>query len=65
MELRLGRSILQNPHSDLFRGVQSVLVDKTGRAQWNPSRITDVTEEMVARHFKPLTDLGMEDFNPN
>jgi len=42
--------------SDLKEGVRAVLVDKDFKPKWNPKTLPDVTEEHVARFFKPLPD---------
>ena len=64
IELRLGRSILQNPNSDFFRGVKAILVDKTGRPQWIPSSVYEVTDEQVDNHFRHMSEFGMSEFTP-
>lgn len=35
-------------------GVRAMLIDKDRKPKWNPSRIEDVTDEMVSRFFRPL-----------
>lgn len=65
LELRLGRSILQNPDSDFFRGVNALLVDKTGSAQWLPRDISDVTEQVTSSHFQKMSVFGLPEFSPN
>lgn len=39
---------------DFYEGIRSVLVDRDGNPQWNPSSLDQVTEEVVARYFEPL-----------
>jgi enoyl-CoA hydratase len=41
---------------DFYEGVRAVIIDKDNMPQWNPSRIDDVTEEMIAAYFLPLAD---------
>ncbi|EIE21929.1 ClpP/crotonase [Coccomyxa subellipsoidea C-169] len=40
--------------SDFIEGVRALLIDKTGKPQWDPSSIEQVTKEMVDRFFEPL-----------
>jgi enoyl-CoA hydratase len=39
---------------DFYEGVRSVLVDKDGHPAWKPTRLEDVTPEMVDAYFSPL-----------
>jgi enoyl-CoA hydratase len=41
---------------DFYEGVRAVIIDKDNLPRWNPSRIDDVTEDMIAAHFLPLAD---------
>lgn len=41
---------------DFREGTRAVLIDKDFKPKWNPPRLTEVTEEHVARFFKPLPD---------
>jgi hypothetical protein len=53
---------------DFREGVRAVLVDKDNAPRWNPARIEDVTEEMIAAFSStpgrvqahPLADLEIE-----
>lgn len=40
--------------SDFFEGVRAALIDKDGKPNWQPSRIEDVTPEMVDSYFESL-----------
>lgn len=39
---------------DFYEGVRAVLIDKDGKPQWNPSKIEEVTPEIVEEHFRPV-----------
>jgi hypothetical protein len=66
MELGMLRHSLGQ--GDFMEGVRAVLVDKDNAPRWNPARIEDVTEEMIAAFFRdawagtthPLADLDAE-----
>ncbi len=49
LEYRVAVATLANP--DLREGIRAAVIDK-GTPQWSPARIEDVTDEMVARHFR-------------
>jgi enoyl-CoA hydratase/carnithine racemase len=59
----LGRS---GHSSETVEGIRALAIDKDHSPQWNPSRIEDITEEMVAPFFTspwsdqehPLADLS-------
>jgi len=63
MELGMLRHSLEQ--GDFMEGVRAVLVDKDNAPRWNPARIDEVTEEMIAAFFvdawsratHPLSDL--------
>ncbi|XP_056643502.1 3-hydroxyisobutyryl-CoA hydrolase, mitochondrial-like isoform X2 [Diorhabda sublineata] len=38
---------------DAIEGTRVVLVDRQDSPQWNPSQLSDVTEELIQGHFKP------------
>lgn len=42
--------------SDLKEGCRAVLIDKDFKPKWNPKTLQEVTEDHVARFFKPLPD---------
>lgn len=66
MELGMVRHCFEQ--GDFMEGVRALLVDKDNAPRWNPGRIEDVTEEMIAAFFldtwagatHPLADLGAE-----
>jgi enoyl-CoA hydratase len=39
---------------DFHEGARAVLIDKTNDARWKPSRIEDVSNDIVADYFSPL-----------
>lgn len=42
--------------SDFKEGVRAMLIDRDQAPKWNPSKLSDVTEQQVARFFGPLPD---------
>jgi len=69
MELGMVRHCFEQ--GDFMEGVRAVLVDKDNAPHWNPARIEDVNEEMIAAFFvdpwagasHPLADLETEGRN--
>jgi len=49
--------------SDFYEGIRAALVDKDKKPKWNPLKLEDITEEMVASHFQRLgkNDLVLEE----
>jgi enoyl-CoA hydratase/carnithine racemase len=66
--MELGMVLHCFEQGDFREGVRALLVDKDNAPRWNPSRIEDVTEEMIAAFFldawagstHPLADLEIE-----
>lgn len=66
--MELGMVLHCFEQGDFREGVRAVLVDKDNAPRWNPARIEDVTEEMIAAFFldtwagatHPLADLETE-----
>jgi enoyl-CoA hydratase len=54
MEYRISQGCM-NAH-DFYEGVRAVLIDKDNAPKWNPAALADVTEEIVARHFMPVSN---------
>ena len=52
MEYRMSQWCIKG--HDFYEGVRAVLVDRDNQPNWAPSSLSDVTEEMVSRHFQPL-----------
>jgi enoyl-CoA hydratase/carnithine racemase len=63
MELGLVRHCFE--HGDFIEGIRALIIDKDNNPRWNPSRIEDVSEEMIKAFFlnpwsetrHPLADL--------
>ncbi len=55
MEYRIVSHIVSY-QSDFYEGVRAVLIDKDQNPAWNPSTVGEVTDDMVAAHFKSLGD---------
>ncbi|KAJ7217127.1 3-hydroxyisobutyryl-CoA hydrolase [Mycena pura] len=54
MELKIATAFCNGASPDFMTGVTAVLVTKSkDRPDWNPSRLEDVTEEIVDRFFSP------------
>lgn len=53
-EFRLSQRCVEG--HDFCEGVRALLVDKDAHPKWQPSRLEDVTNEMVESYFAPLTD---------
>jgi enoyl-CoA hydratase len=52
VEYRLTVRLLE--HGEFLEGVRALLVDKDKAPKWNPPRLADVTDEMVAQFLSPL-----------
>ncbi|MBC2875519.1 MULTISPECIES: enoyl-CoA hydratase/isomerase family protein [Streptomyces] len=57
-EFRVSCAALSSP--DLVEGIRAQVVDKDRNPRWNPARLTDVTEEDVARFFAPDAAFGAD-----
>jgi enoyl-CoA hydratase len=61
VEYRLTTRLFE--HGEFIEGVRALLVDKDKRPKWNPSRLEEVSAEMVAAFFAPMGDgqeLGLD-----
>ena len=54
MEFRLTTHLFE--HGEFLEGVRALLVDKDKAPKWTPSRLEDVTPDMVEALFAPLSD---------
>lgn len=52
MEYRMVLRFLQG--HDFYEGVRAVIVDKDQNPKWQPSELSEVTQEMVEAYFAPL-----------
>ena len=53
-DYRLACRCLEAP--DFAEGVRAALIDKDGAPKWQPAKLEDVSQEMVARYFASLGD---------
>jgi enoyl-CoA hydratase/carnithine racemase len=53
MEFRMAQHFMKEG-SDFREGIRAALVDKDGNPQWKPSKLEDVTQEMVNSYFGPI-----------
>ncbi|MCC5978463.1 MAG: enoyl-CoA hydratase/isomerase family protein [Salinarimonas sp.] len=58
MEFRIVSRILDG--KDFYEGVRAVLVDKDQKPQWDPAKLADVSDEVVAAYFAPLGDAELD-----
>jgi enoyl-CoA hydratase/carnithine racemase len=52
MEYRMSQGFMRN--HDFYEGIRARLVDKDNQPRWKPSRLEDVTDDMVASYFEPI-----------
>jgi len=45
---------------DFIEGIRATIVDKDRNPRWRPDKLEDVTDEIVARHFKPVGALELK-----
>lgn len=54
MEYRMVNHFLKN--HDLYTGVKAVIIDKTQNPQWNPDKLSAITETMIDSYFAPIDE---------
>lgn len=54
MEYRIVHHFIHDANSDFYRGVEALLVHKSGHAAWQPASIEDVSAEAVEQYFAAL-----------
>ena len=59
MEYRIVQACMKDG-SDFYEGIRAALVDKDGEPKWNPSRLEDVSADMVESYF---VNLGKDELN--
>ena len=55
MEYRIVQASMKED-SDFYEGIRATLVDKDGEPKWNPSKLEDVTSEIVDSYFADLEE---------
>lgn len=63
MEYRIVARCLENKNNDFFEGVRALIVDKDKSPKWKPSKIEDVSDELVDQYFAKLPadrELGLK-----
>ncbi|KAK6918106.1 Enoyl-CoA hydratase/isomerase domain [Dillenia turbinata] len=61
-EYRMICNVLKGEISkDFVEGCRSIFFDKDKNPKWNPSKLNQISESMVDRHFLKLDDEGWED----
>jgi enoyl-CoA hydratase/carnithine racemase len=53
MEYRMSQAFMR-ADSDFYEGIRATLIDKDRNPQWKPSRVEDVTDDMVESYFAPI-----------
>uniref|UniRef100_A0A6P7EXI3 3-hydroxyisobutyryl-CoA hydrolase, mitochondrial n=2 Tax=Diabrotica virgifera virgifera TaxID=50390 RepID=A0A6P7EXI3_DIAVI len=56
LEMEGNISINFYKYPDVFEGIRVVLEDKHDKPSWNPSKLSDVNEEMIDRYFIPVVE---------
>ncbi|MGE0152778.1 MAG: enoyl-CoA hydratase/isomerase family protein [Reyranellaceae bacterium] len=54
MEYRMSQGCMAG--HDFYEGVRAVLIDKDNSPKWNPAGLAEVGEDIVARHFAPVSN---------
>jgi enoyl-CoA hydratase/carnithine racemase len=62
MEFRIVNRIMEG--SDFYEGVRAILLDKDFAPRWQPARLDEVSDDIIAHHFDLLGD-GELEFDPS
>ena len=62
LEYAIARRFMEG--SEFFEGIRAAIVDKDQQPAWSPASLEEITDEMIEHCFSPLTDGGLELFNP-
>jgi enoyl-CoA hydratase/carnithine racemase len=54
MEFRMSQRCTRHKDTDFMEGVRALLVDKDKKPQWNPAKVEDVPDDLVAEFFAPV-----------
>lgn len=54
MEYRMSQGCMAG--KDFYEGVRAVIVDKDNKPKWEPASLSEVTQELVLRHFSSLPE---------
>jgi enoyl-CoA hydratase/carnithine racemase len=55
MEYRMSQAFMRHG-SNFYEGIRAALIDKDRSPKWKPATIEEVTPEMVASYFEPLSE---------
>lgn len=54
MEYRISQQCMEQ--NDIYEGIRAVLVDRDNNPKWQPSKIENVTDELVGKYFQKLPE---------
>jgi enoyl-CoA hydratase len=57
-EFRIVSRIVYGP--DMVEGVRAVIVDKDNAPQWSPDTLAAVSDDLILRHFSPLSGAELD-----
>mmetsp|Transcript_8973 Transcript_8973/g.22558 ORF Transcript_8973/g.22558 Transcript_8973/m.22558 type:complete len:414 (-) Transcript_8973:32-1273(-) len=60
MEYCISQAYMKSPKSDFFEGVRALLVDRDNAPKWNPTKLSDISEEDVDKYFASLGRRNLE-----
>jgi hypothetical protein len=47
-------------HSDFAEGIRALITEKDNKPRWNPSRLDEVQDAVIARHFEPAESAPLD-----